>query len=136
MSYFNNDSRIFFLNAIRVLFGIWFLYVGLFKWIAIGPEPFVGLITTDFDKTWSPHLLNVFLAWVILIAEPGLALLILIGKKRRLVWALTSLFLFMLTMGQTILMKPEVTANWQYVILTVICAALSVPNEDVQPAQA
>jgi len=86
------------------------------------------LIASEFDKTWSPHILNVVLAWLILIAEPVLALLILSGKKARLVWTLTSLFMFMLTFGQSILMKPDVIANWQYLVLTLVCAALSDPD--------
>jgi hypothetical protein len=111
----------------QLFFGIWLLYVGLFKWISIGPGPFVNLITADFDKTWSPHWLNVFLAWIILFAEPILALLILSGKMKRIVWSLTSLFLFMLVIGQTMLMKPDVIGNWEYLVLAVLCAALSEP---------
>jgi len=68
-------------------------------------------------------------AWLIMIAEPVLAVLILSGKKARKVWTLTSLLMFMLTLGQTILMKPDVIANWQYLVLTLICAALSDPEK-------
>jgi len=57
-----------------------------------------------------------------------LAVLILSGKKARLVWALTSLFMFMLAFGQTLLMKPDVIANWQYLVLALVCAALSEPD--------
>src|SRR5882672_8848829 len=106
MNCFNTDARRFFLCGMRFFFGLWLLYVGLFKWISMGPTTFVGFITGDFDKTWSPHLLNIFLGWLIMIAEPVLAVLILSGKKARLVWALTSLFMFMLAFGQTLLMKP------------------------------
>ncbi|KAF0220169.1 MAG: hypothetical protein FD174_1408 [Geobacteraceae bacterium] len=42
---------------------------------------------------------------------------------------LTALLLFLLTMGQTILMKPDVIANWQYLVLTLACAALSAPEK-------
>ncbi len=122
------DSRRFYLCGIRLFFGLWLLYVGLMKWIIIGPEAFVGLITSEFDKTWSPHILNVLLAWLILIAEPVLSVLILSGKKARIVWTLTSLFMFMLTIGQTILMKPDVIANWQYLVLALVCAALNDPD--------
>ncbi len=125
MNCLNCEPRTFFLFGIRICFGLWLLYAGLFKWISFGPDAFVGYITTEFDKTWSPHLLNVFLAWVILIAEPLLAALILIGWKARLVWTLTTLLMFMLTIGQTILMKPDVIANLQYLVLTLACAALS-----------
>ena len=122
------DTRRFFLFGMRFCFGLWLLYVGLAKWISIGPDKFVGFITADFDKTWSPHALNVVLAWLIIIAEPVLAVLILSGKKARLVWALTALLMFLLTIGQTILMKPDVIANWQYLVLVLVCAALGDPN--------
>ena len=121
----NYDTRKYFLFGMRFFFGIWLLYAGLVKWIMIGPENFVGFIATDFDKTWSPHALNVTLAWLIMIAEPILAALILIGKKPRTVWTLTALLMFLLTMGQTLLMKPDVIANWEYLVLTLVCAALS-----------
>lgn len=111
----------------RLFFGVWFLYVGLTKWLLFGPEAFVSAITTDFDKTWSPHLLNVVLAWIIIIAEPLLALFILSGKAARMAWSLTALLMFLLTMGQTILMKPDTIANWEYLVLTLVCAALSEP---------
>ena len=125
---FKYDARRFFLCGIRLFFGLWLLYVGLSKWIFLGPDMFVGHITSAFDKTWSPHILNVLLAWLILIAEPVLALLILSGKKARIVWTLTSLLMFLLTFGQTILMKPDVIANWQYLVLVLLCAALSDPD--------
>ena len=95
----------------------------------MGPGMFVSSITAEFDKTWSPHILNVLLAWLIMIAEPVLAVLILSGKKARKVWTLTSLLMFLLTFGQTILMKPDVIANWQYLVLALLCAALSDPDE-------
>jgi len=125
----NYDTRRFFLCGMRLFFGAWLLYVGLAKWIFMGPATFVGYITAEFDKTWSPHLLNVLLAWLIMIAEPVLAVLILSGKKARKVWTLTSLLMFLLTIGQTILMKPDVIANWQYSVLTLLCAALSDPEK-------
>jgi uncharacterized membrane protein YphA (DoxX/SURF4 family) len=123
------DTRRFFLFGMRLFLGAWLLYVGLYKWVAMGPEVFVGYITAEFDQTWSPHLLNVLLAWLILIAEPLLAALILAGKRARLVWTLTALLMFLLTLGQTILLKPEVIANWQYLVLTLACAALSDPEK-------
>lgn len=122
------DARRFFLYGMRFFFGLWLLYVGLMKWVSMGPSVFVGFITEEFNKTWSPHLLNVLLAWVIMIAEPVLAVLILIGKRARTVWALTALLMFLLTCGQTILMKPDVIANWQYLVLVLVCAALSDPE--------
>jgi uncharacterized membrane protein YphA (DoxX/SURF4 family) len=125
MNFFNYDTRKFFLFGARIFFGLWLLYAGLFKWVSLGPNTFVGFIISEFDKTWSPHFLNVLLSWVILIAEPILAALILIGWRARLVWTFTTLLMFMLTIGQSILMKPDVIANWQYLILTLVCAALS-----------
>ena len=128
MNFCHYDPRRFFLFGIRIFFGIWLLYAGFVKWIFIGSHAFVGFITADFDKTWSPHVLNVALAWLILCAEPLLALWILSGKKARAAWSSTTLLMFLLTLGQTILMKPEVIYNWHYVILTLACAALSEPQ--------
>jgi uncharacterized membrane protein YphA (DoxX/SURF4 family) len=130
MKCLNYDARRFFLFWIRIFFGIWLLYAAVMKWTFMGPHAFVGFIAADFDKTWSPHLLNVFLAWVILFAEPVLSLLILSGKNQRLVWTLTTLFMFMLTIGQTILMKPDVIANWQYLVLKLVYASLSDPAKE------
>ena len=130
MEWCKYDSRKLFLCGMRVFFGIWLLYAGLVKWLMMGPDTFVGYITTEFDKTWSPHALNVFLAWLIIIAEPLLALLILSGKHPRKVWTLTSLLMFLLVIGQSILMKPDVIANWQYLVLTWVCACLSGPDEN------
>ena len=128
MKCFRYDTRRFFLCGMRLFFGLWLLYVGLSKWIFMGPGTFVGAIAAEFNKTWSPHILNVLLAWLILVAEPVLAALILLGKKARAVWTLTSLLMFLLTIGQTILMKPDVIANWQFLVLTLLCAALSDPD--------
>jgi uncharacterized membrane protein YphA (DoxX/SURF4 family) len=128
MKFLKYDTRRFFLFGIRFFFGSWLLYAGLVKWIVMGPGVFAGYITSQFDKTWSPHVLNVLLAWLIMVAEPVLAVLILSGKKARTVWTLTSLFMFLLTIGQTILMKPDVIANWQYLVLVLLCAALSDPD--------
>lgn len=54
MEWWNYDSRKFFLLGIRIYFGIWFLYGGLFKWISVGPNTFVGFIATQFDKPGHP----------------------------------------------------------------------------------
>ena len=128
MEILNYDTRRFFLFGIRFSFGAWLLYAGLSKWIFMGPGVFVGYIAAQFDKTWSPHMLNVSLAWLILVAEPVLAVLILSGRKARIVWTLTSMLMFLLTIGQTILMKPDVIANWQFLVLVLLCAALSDPD--------
>ncbi len=129
MEHCKYDSRQYFLCGMRFFFGLWLLYVGLVKWFVLGPQIFVGYITTEFDKTWSPHGLNVLLAWLILVAEPLLGALILSGKHPRKVWGLTSLLMFQLVLGQTLLMKPDVIANWQYLVLTLVCAALSDPEQ-------
>jgi len=128
MKCLNYEARRFFLFGIRFFFGLWLLYVALVKWFVMGPGTFVGYIASQFDKTWSPRALNVLLAWLILIAEPVLAVAILSGAKARLVWTLTALLMFLLTIGQTILMKPDVIANWQYLVLALVCAALSEPK--------
>lgn len=125
----NYDTKKFFLHWMRIFFGIWLLYVGMVKWCMIGSSAFVGYITGEFDKTWSPHILNTVLAWVILVAEPLLALLLLSGKHPRKAWMLTTFLMFMLAFGQTILMKPDVYANWLYLVLTLVCASMSDPIE-------
>ncbi|RIL10641.1 MAG: hypothetical protein DCC75_03950 [Proteobacteria bacterium] len=130
MDFLNYDARRYFLCGMRLFFGVWLLYVGLVKWVQIGPNNFIGFITAEFDKTWSPHALNVALAWLIIAAEPLLAALILWGKRAREVWTLTALLMFLLTMGQTILMKPDVAGNWQYLVLALVCAALSGSERD------
>ncbi len=124
----DQDPRRYFLCGMRWMFGAWLLYVGLVKWLVFGPQGFVGLIATDFDKTWSPHLLNVALAWLIMVAEPVGALWILSGKCPRSAWSATTLLMFLLTIGQTMLMKPTVIENWTFVIITLTCAALSDPD--------
>ncbi len=125
MDCFTYDARRFFLFGMRFFFGTWLLYAGITKWVFMGPNVFVGFITADFDKTWSPHVLNVALAWLIMSAEPVLALWILVGKNARAAWSCISLLMFLLTCGQTILMKPQVIDNWHFVVLTLVCAALS-----------
>lgn len=125
----NYDTRKFFLCGMRLFFGVWFLYVGASKWIFMGPDTFIGYITAEFDKTWSPHMLNVLLGWIIIVAEPVLALWILSGRKARAAWMMTAMLMFLLLFGQTMLMKPEAIYNWMYVLLTLVCAAMSEPME-------
>lgn len=134
MEFLRYDARRFFLFGIRIFFGTWLLYAGLSKWILMGPNVFAGYIAAEFDKTWSPHLLNVFLAWLIQAAEPVLSVLILSGWKARTVWTATSLLMFLLVVGQSILMKPEVIANWEYLVLVLLCAALSDPDPPARSA--
>jgi hypothetical protein len=128
------DARGYFLLGMRVFFGIWILYGGLVKWVMFGASPFVAMICTDFDKTWSPHALNVVLSWIILIGEPLLGVWLLSGKCQRSAWTAGTLLMFMLTLGQTILMKPDVIANWQFTVLTLVCAALSPAKTETAAA--
>lgn len=130
MEWTTYDARKYFLFGMRFFFGVWLLYVGLMKWIQFGPTGFVGMITSQFEKTWSPYALNVVLAWLILFAEPILSLLVLSGLKPRLVWTLVTLLMFMLTIGQTISMQQTVNYNWQFTVLTLVCAALSEPKRE------
>ena len=129
MNFLCYDSRRYFLLGVRIFFGVWLLYVGLMKWIAIKPTNFVAAITSQFDKTWSPHALSVLLAWVIMIAEPTIGAFILAGIRPRIAWTLAALLMFLLTIGQTILGNPAVIGeNWHYLVLTLVCAALSDPE--------
>ena len=129
MPFLRYDTRRYFVLAMRLSFGVWLLYAGLMKWLVIKPQAFVGMITTMFDATWSPHALNVALAWLIMTAEPVLALWILTGKRARLAWTCTAALMFLLVLGQSLLMKPDVIANWQYLVLTWACASLSDPDQ-------
>lgn len=129
-----SSPRSFFLTGLRLMFGAWLLYAGLMKWVVFGPQGFIGFIHADFDKTWSPAILNEVLAWLILIAEPVLAVGLLVGWRQRCVWTMTALLMYMLLLGQTILMKPELIANWQYTLLALACAAWSGPDEECQTA--
>ena len=124
----NYDPRRYFLFGMRVFFGTWLLYVGLVKWVVFGAGGFVAMITSQFDVTWSPHILNVALGWLIVCAEPLAGLWILSGKKHRMAWSATAILMFLLTFGQTMLMKQDVADNWQYVLMALVCAALSEPE--------
>lgn len=125
----NYDSRKFFLLGSRIYFGVWLLYVGLAKWIFMGPAAFTGWIGTEFAVTWSPAPLNIALGYLIMIAEPILGFLLLVGKlPMRPVWCATAMLMFLLTFGQTMLMKYDVVANnWMYLIFALVNASLSDP---------
>lgn len=41
MECFNYDKRRFFLSGMRLFFELWLLYVGLSKWVIMGPDTFV-----------------------------------------------------------------------------------------------
>ena len=123
------DSRSFFLFGARIFFGAWLLYAGFAKFAFMGPSAFVGYIQSQFAQTWAPALLITVLAWIILIGEVVLGALLLVGRHMRCVWALTSLLMFLLMFGQTLLMKETVTDNWHYVVFALACAALSSNNK-------
>lgn len=121
------SPREFFLQGARLAFGIWLLYAGAIKWIG-GPANFIGYITSQFDATWSPHILNLVLGWLIIVAEPVVALWLLSGKKQRCAWTVASLLMYLLLIGVTILRKPDVIANFQYFLFCLACAAWSNDN--------
>lgn len=118
------SPRDFFLKGSRLAFGAWLFYASLAKWFG-GPNVFVGYISSEFRKTWSPPLLNTALAWVILFAEPVVALWLLSGIRQRCAWTAASLLMFLLLLGMTILGKPEVIYNFHYFFLCLACAAWS-----------
>lgn len=120
-------DREYFVRLISFFFGVWLAYAGIMKWVG-GSAGFVEMINTQFAGTWSPAALNTGLAWLILIAEPILGLLLVTGIKPREIWSLTALLMFMLTFGMTMLGNHEVvSSNWQYLILACACAAISKP---------
>ena len=122
------DAGQLFRLVMRFYFGVWLLYVGGSKWIPAGPGGFIGYLGSDgqFGASWVPAVLVTVLGWIIVAAEPLLALWLLSGKHERLAWLLTSKLMFMLMFGQTILQQyPAVANNWQYVALALACAALS-----------
>lgn len=126
MNQCNFAPRDYFLLLLRTFFGTWLLYLGISKWIFVGSTNFVSYITTEFNATWSPPSFNLAIAWIILIAEPLLGALLLLGKKLRCVWTLTALLMFVLMMGQSVLQKFDVVANnWIYLFISLVAAALS-----------
>ena len=125
------DCKSYFLHGMRFFFGAWLLYLGVAKWMFMGPDMFIGWITSEFDspKTWSPHAFNVALAWVILIAEPLIGAWILSGQRARCAWMSAAMLMFILAFGQTMIMKYDVVANnWQYLVLALVCASMSAPS--------
>jgi uncharacterized membrane protein YphA (DoxX/SURF4 family) len=120
------ESKDLFVLSSRLLFGAWLLYLGLSKIFILGPETFVGYINAEFAKTWSPPVLTTLLAWLILIAEPILGALLILGRKLRCVWMLTALLMFTLMFGQTLLQKFDVVFNnWAYTIFCIACASMA-----------
>lgn len=122
------DCKSFFLLGMRFAFGFWLLYVGLYKWIGIGPNNFVGYVTQNFATTWSPEILTIAMSWIILIAEPLCGLWLLIGRCQRVAWLATAKLMFLLLFGQTMLQAPTMMDNWLYFILALLCAAMNSPE--------
>ena len=129
MNFLKLDTRAFLLTSLRWTFGFWLLYVGVGKWLG-GPAGFVGYIETQFAATWLPAILTTTTAWIIIIAEPLIGLWLMLGKVQRLAWIAAAGLMFMLTFGQTVLQEYESVANnWQYLILCLVAAAWTRPEE-------
>mgnify|MGYP001403041986 CR=1 FL=1 len=122
----NMTTKQLFAFLLSLTFGVWLLYIGAAKWCPsiVGVSNFIGYVTSDFEKTWLPGFLVVLTAWVILIAEPVLGLLLIISRGRcRLTWLLTAALMFILLLGQTIKGEHATVANiWQYLVLCIIGA--------------
>ena len=122
------SAKDYFLLLSSWTFGIWLLYVGLSKWTG-EVSGFVVFIQQSFANTWIPLPLLKLTAWIILVAEPVLAVWLLSGVKQRLAWTGVALLMFMLMFGQTVIEKYVTVANnWQYLVLAIVCAALSEPK--------
>ncbi len=72
------DSKELMLVSLRLFFGFWLLFVGSMKWV-MGHQAFIGYITNEFASTFLPTFLVTITAWIIIIAEPLLGLLLIIG---------------------------------------------------------
>ncbi len=126
-TYLKADSKELFCFGARWAFGFWLLYLGVMKWIG-GPENFVGYINGAFAETWVPARLLTVMSWLILILEPLLGALLILGWKERLVWITTAKLMFLLIFGQTILQEwGSVANNWQYLFFCIALAAFSGP---------
>lgn len=124
-TYLEMESKELMLFSLRWTFGFWLLYLGLSKWI-MGSQGFLGYIGKEFSETFLPPLLVQLTGWIIIIAEPLLAIMLLIGFKPRLTWLLTAKLLFILIMGKTILGDyPTVANNWIYLIMAIGAASFS-----------
>ena len=123
------DTRQFFLTSLRLTFGLWLLYVGVSKFIN-GPAGFVGYIEGEFASTWIPAALTTVTAWVILFAEPLVALWLLLGKAQRKAWIFAAALMLLLILGKTITRDfATVANNWQYLVLCLVAGAWTRPEE-------
>jgi len=123
------DTRAFFLTNLRYLFGFWLLVVGLSK-LAGGPAGFVGYIEGEFATTWLPAILVTIAAWIILAAENLIGLWLLVGKSQRAAWFAAALLMFVLLFGKTVTRDfATVANNWQYLVLCLVAAAWTRPEE-------
>lgn len=122
-------SQLFVFGA-RLTFGPWLLFVGLMKWIN-GYSGFVGYLSNEFSTgaAWLPAPIVLLTTWIILFAEPLIGLWIITGISQRCAWLAATMLMFMLTLGQTMLTQYATVANnWQYLVLTLVCAGLSSNN--------
>ena len=121
-----SNGKELFLFGTRLAFGVWLLYLGLSKFIFIGPENFVGYISNSFAETWIPSFLILVTSWVILIGEVVLGAWLIIGKAPTLAWIATAKLMFILMFGQTVLQEHAVVfQNWHYFFIALLCASLS-----------
>ena len=124
-TYLEADSKELFLFSLRWSFGFWFLFIGLSKWFK-GADKFVGYITSEFSTTFLPEALVHFTGWIILILEPLLGLLLMIGFFPRATWLVTAKLLFILMLGKSILGDHQtVSNNWFYIVLALGAGSFS-----------
>lgn len=120
------DPKSFFLFWARVLFGFWLLYLGLAKWLPLGPEGFIAYTQGAFAETFLPAISVTITAWIIVIGEVFIGVGLLFGKRQRCFWTGATLLMFILLVGKTVLQDHTTVANiWQYLVLALTCAALS-----------
>ena len=128
-TYLQAEGKELFLFGLRWSFGFWLLYVGAMKWIN-GPAGFIGYIGKDFANAWPPEIMITVLGWIIVVAEPLLGLLLIIGWRPRLVWLATAKLMWILMFGKTIVQDyPTVANNWQYFVLALAACCLTPPEK-------
>ena len=127
--YLEADGKELFLFYARWAFGIWLLYLGMMKWIG-GPVNFIGYITKDFAAAWPPEMMVVGLGWIILVLEPLLGALLILGWRQRLVWLITADLMWVLLFGKSIVHDyPTVASNWHYCVFALAMGCMS-PKEE------
>jgi uncharacterized membrane protein YphA (DoxX/SURF4 family) len=122
-TYLTMSTKELMLFCLRFFFGFWLLFVGTTKWV-MGHQGFIGYISNEFASTFLPSFLVTITAWIIIIAEPLLGLLLIIGFRPRLTWLLTAKLLFILIIGKTILSDFQtVSNNWIYLLMAIGAAS-------------